>query len=772
MRESIQLKKGGSAVTSSFGKRHLFGTSLVVLALASSSMARAQESEEKDESAIADIVVTAQRRAENVQNVPLSVTAITSDALAKNDVRDLARVEVLTPGFSFGKSGSDARPAIRGVRTENVAVSGDPTIGFFMDNVYRSRASMANEPFIDIARVEVQRGPQGTLYGRNTFGGNIAVTSNAPSQDLSAGVNLLYGSYNRKRADGFVNVPFGEKVSFRIAGLREKMDGYIKGANSSLDIADRDTTYVRAGLKLEPAPGLEAQIRYTVWREKGTGIAAFGYRVGGVFVNAAGQFDINGTPARVLYDLPRTGFPGLTGTPINPNPHFYPGDTKLVQDLTQHSVSLNLSMDVGPFVVRSITGYVDYHVFRNADNDFSQRAGNVDAQDDKLNVWSQEIQLASSRKGPLEWILGYFYFRENIKYSVFSSCPTAARNTVGCAFAAGFPTTESNAVFGQASYWIVPDKFKVTGGIRYTSDHKVIRRNSATTDVNQRIATVTPTGQVIDLKFRKTTWRVGAEYHISPENMLYASTSTGFRSGGFNGGNFTDPRLPAGFGPESVTAYEVGSKNRFLDNHLQLNLSLYRNEFRDLQVQNQFVVTNPAGGTTTTSVILNAAKAHSQGIEIELQAVPVNKLNIGMSATLMEAKYDNYANTPAPANYSGFLDYSGHRVPYSPKYKLTGVASYDIDLGSAGKITPQATLLWSGGYYNTDTNTVLDYQAAYAKLDLRIGWTSANDRFSFEGFVNNVTNRITLNRSTFGSRGLNQSYDAPRMFGIRAGAKF
>lgn len=169
----------------SFGSKHLFGISTMALAMSFSAQGYAQESNDDPKIGIEDIVVTAQRRTENVQDVPLSVTAITSSALAKNDVRDLSRVEVLTPGFSFGKSGSDARPAIRGVRTENVAVSGDPTIGFFMDNVYRSRASMANEPFVDIARVEVQRGPQGTLYGRNTFGGNISVTSNEPSNEFA-----------------------------------------------------------------------------------------------------------------------------------------------------------------------------------------------------------------------------------------------------------------------------------------------------------------------------------------------------------------------------------------------------------------------------------------------------------------------------------------------------------------------------------------------------------------------------------------------------------
>jgi iron complex outermembrane receptor protein len=129
--------------------------------------------------------------------------------------------------------------------------------------------------------------------------------------------------------------------------------------------------------------------------------------------------------------------------------------------------------------------------------------------------------------------------------------------------------------------------------------------------------------------------------------------------------------------------------------------------------------------------------------------------------------YEKYANTPAPANYAGFLDYSGNRVPYSPKYKLTGFVSYDFQLPNGGKITPQATLLLSGGYFNTDTNTVLDFQKAYAKLDLRVGWTSKDDRYTVEAFVNNATDEITLNRATFGSRGLNQSYDAPRMVGVR-----
>lgn len=756
----------------------LAATAVSSLAATSPAFAQAATPAAAADEGLAEIVVTAQRRVENVQNVPIAVTVLSANALDRNDVRDLSRVEVLTPGFSFGRSGSDARPAIRGVRTENVGVSGDPTIGFFVDSIYRSRASQANEPFVDLERVEIQRGPQGTLYGRNTFGGNVSVTTARPTDDLSAAVAVTYGSFDRIRGDGYVNVPISETVQLRVAGLREKMDGYVKGATPDLDIYNRDTTYGRATLRLKPADAFEAVLSYSYWQEQGTGAGAFGYRVGGVFLNTTtGAFDLDGQPFRINVDPPgRDGTPDAGGVdrgfPINADPLFYPGDTTLEQDQKQHVVSLNLSADLGFATLRSITGYIDYQVFRNADNDFSLRQGNVDGQEDKLTTLSQEVQLASNGNGPFQWILGYFFFREDVKASIFSSCPTAARNTAGCAFAAGLPRTTSNAVFGQASYWVIPDKLRLTGGIRYTSDKKEINRATALTDVNQRLTQVNRTGQRLDFEFNRTTWRANAEYYIGDSSMIYATVSTGFRSGGFNAGVFVNPALQGSFGPEDVTAYEIGSKNRFFDNRLQLNLSVYRNEFKNLQVQNQFLVPAAGGGFTTTSIILNAAEAHSQGIEVEVQAVPVSGLNIAMSATLMEAKYDDYRNTPAPANYTGFRDLTGNDIPYSPNVKLTGVVSYDFDLGGNGIVTPQATLLWSGSYFNTDFNTVLDRQDSFAKLDLRLGWRSASDKYSAEVFVNNVTDQITQNRATFGSRGLNQSFDAPRMFGVRVGARF
>jgi iron complex outermembrane receptor protein len=752
-------------------KYGLAGVSIAVLTMAALP-AMAQTGPAQEASALDDIVVTAQRRAENLQDVPIAVTALTSETLLNNDIRDLSRVEVLTPGFSFGRSGSDARPAIRGARTENVSVSGDPSIGYFSDNVYRSRASQANEPFVDVARVEIQRGPQGTLYGRNTFGGNIAITTNDPSPDFDAGLSGTIGSFDRRQGEGFVNIPVNDMLQVRLAGLRETMDGYVQGTTDNLDLFDRDTSYGRIAVRFAPTPQLEAVVRYSLWKEQGTGGGAFGYRVGGSLINpTTGTFDLNGRPYAILYDIPRTGRPLVEGFPLNPDPHFYAGNTKVVQDLRQDAFSANVSYDAGPVILRSITGYIDYSVFRNADGDFSQRVGNIDGQEDQLESFSQELQIASNGDGPFEWIAGYFYFNEDVTASFFSSCPTGAQNTPGCAFAAGLPETTSNAVFGQASYWVIPERLRITGGLRYTEDEKVIRRANATTNGAQRITSVTPTGQTFEFLFEETTWRLNAEYHLSDLNMMYATVSTGFRSGGFNAGFFTNPAIPPSFGPETVTAYEVGSKNRFWDNRLRLNISAYRNEFQDLQVQNQILIVTPTV-TTTASVILNAAEAYSQGVEVELEAVPMDNLNIAFSATLMEAKFEDYRNVPAPANYTGLQDYSGNDIPYSPNVKLTGQISYEFDLGAGGTLTPQATVLYSGDYQLTDTNTVLDRQESFAKLDLRLSWEDVAGRYRVDAFANNVTDEITLNRATFGSRGILQSYDAPRMYGLRLGVAY
>ena len=318
----------------------------------------------------------------------------------------------------------------------------------------------------------------------------------------------------------------------------------------------------------------------------------------------------------------------------------------------------------------------------------------------------------------------------------------------------------SKATYAQASYFVVP-QLRLTGGLRYTEDKKTFDvtnfRIVAGVDVVNNSFKLAGT-------FKKTTWRAGADYFLTDDNMIYANVSTGFRSGGFNGGAGTNPLIPATFAPETVTAHEIGSKNRFMDGKLQVNLAIYRNEFRGLQVQNQFVV-----GLTTLSAIRNAGRAYSEGVEIDLQARPTEALTLNATANFVKAKYTNYI-TGAPPNYpaapAGF-SLAGKRIPFNPKSKFTFGARYDFDLGDMGTLTPSANAIVSSSYFNTDYNPVLDLQRSYAKFDARLAWRSQSERYGVDLFVENIGDTAVKNRGVFGSQGLNASYETPRFAGIK-----
>ncbi|MFN8987278.1 MAG: TonB-dependent receptor, partial [Burkholderiales bacterium] len=238
---------------------------------------------------IETITVTAQRRAENPQEVPVSVSAVGGDQLAERNITDLSQMESMSPGFTFGRSGTDARPAIRGVRTENVAINGDTTIGFFVDGIYKSRAQQALASFIDVDRVEIQRGPQGTLYGRNTFGGNISIVTNAPDlKKFEGSVSLLGGAFNRVRTEGVINIPLNEMWAVRFAGAVDRADGYVKNDfNSSADLFDQDLKFGRVALRFKPNAQFDAVLRVEATDQGGNGGSAFGYKQKGTYYDPA-----------------------------------------------------------------------------------------------------------------------------------------------------------------------------------------------------------------------------------------------------------------------------------------------------------------------------------------------------------------------------------------------------------------------------------------------------------------------------------------------------
>jgi iron complex outermembrane recepter protein len=865
-------------------RKSLLSSVAFILAIGTPHVAFAQATSAEaaeDAGGISEIIVTAQRREENLQDVPISVSAFGAEEIAQKGLTDVSRLEGIVPGFTFGRSGVDARPAIRGVRTESVDVNADTTIGMFIDGIYQSRASQATLGFIDLERVEVQRGPQGTLYGRNTFGGNISIVSARPDPSkFSGGGDVTVGANSQIRLTGFVNAPLGETAAVRVAGGYEKSNGWVKNVNpTGGNLFDDDNGYVRASVLLKPSDNLTATFKVDYAKRGGNGGSAFGYKlVGSYFDIPSNQQLFNATP--VILNTRGGNRDGIIDAPLPTDqgiPLFAAGNPYLINNeyrgllkLQNTGLMANIAYDFGGVTLKSITGYSDFKTTRTQDTDFSSSVIGADYQFTSAKTFSQELQLVSNDSGPFEYVIGAYYFRDKLNGTFINeqfvqvvpgdTRPPAVRQ--GGGFYQEFRAkTESLAGYAQASF-AISEKLKLTGGIRYTSDKKDFQFANA----NEILPFVNgaPVGTAITLAtgnipaasfgvqgaptnctyttiplpqpgfrclpadttrfvgatfntatFNKVTWRVGLDYQVSEDSLLYASASTGFSSGGFNGSQAAAALGRSTFAPQTVTAFEIGSKNRFADNTVQLNLSAFYNRYSSLQEQRQIPV-----GNTTLSIIENSGKARSYGAELEAIWKPVDALTINASLAWLDAKYTQYDQVAAPFGTSILVpdaaaaativngvtvapagqrrvfavgyncglvvgtggagqpgaaygcDLKGNRIAHSPEYAGSLSMQYDIDLGGAGTLSPYAQVNFSGAFFGQAINSILDRQPAFAKLDLRLTW-DYNEMFSLQGFVTNVTNKATATRFVYGGGGnLQASYAAPRLWGVRGSVKF
>lgn len=493
--------------------------------------AHAQEEAKKSateaEAEVAVVTVTAQRRSESLQKVPLSISALTGTQIKNANVTNVDRLEQLMPGVRMGRSGSDLRPAMRGTYTENVAANGDPRFGIYVDDIYQSRTSQV-PPIVDLARVELQKGPQGTLYGRNSFGGNIVFHSAQPTDVFEGGVDALVGNFGKKRLEGFVNVPLREGLALRIAGLTEKSDGYVKNIGTGSDFGGEEQKFLRGTLRFAPTsvPELEVLLRASYLDLGGAGLGGFGYKYVGALVDrdmirAPGQsltyngityalpngFNGNswtGTPA--FYDSRyRDGIPDINGADVgiatiaDPYTVNYAGNN--MRDGSQKQYGATVNYDAGAVRLRSITSYSDFDVNRGVGS-LTPVLLNYQYYKTTSRTFTQELQILSNNKdaSPLQWIAGAYYFDDtardhNItnvnraynaatapagqKYYPFDFNYAASgtgfnQTTTGDSFSAVEQNTRSSAAYGQVSYTFF-DKLTVTSGVRYTQDKKELK---------------------------------------------------------------------------------------------------------------------------------------------------------------------------------------------------------------------------------------------------------------------------------------------------------
>jgi iron complex outermembrane receptor protein len=722
-----------------------------------------------------DIVITAQRREQSLQDVPLSVTALSGETLAERGINDITTLSASVPGLNFGRSGADARPAIRGVRTEEVDAANDPVIGFFVDGVYKPRTSQALAAFVDVDRVEVLRGPQGTLFGRNTYGGSVSVFSRLPEPDFGVRGEVRYASFNDIRLEGVLNVPVGANSGLRFVGMWQESDGYVKvlaprtaTGGRARDFNDNDQYYLRGIFRSELTDAVEVILRASYWDQGGFGAGGFGYTTVGTLRQNPGAGPGQATGTQDLGGLLDRNNPrsGATPGPSDESPYRVYRNTDVLRDTRELAGNGEINVDMGGVRVKSLTSYADFSAYRQNDEDFSEANASLLELETDSKSFSQELQLLPDQQGPLQWVLGAYYFRERAVEDFFFRTPT---NPNSFTFRQDV-TTNSYAVYAQAEYGLT-DAITLLAGGRYTIDDKRFIYQSPVG---------TPDLAPDEAKFKKFTWRLGVNVDITPDNLLYLSASTGFRSGGFNNGG--SPPVPF-YGPQTVTAYEVGLKNLFRASRLTLNVSAFYNDYNDI-LANTFVQVGP----TNVVARSNSGSSRAYGLEAEMAWRPVGGLEIDANAAWLNARFKQFSATRPVALATGYtlvpgstnqLDLAGKRVPLSPEFTFNIGGRYDIDLGSAGTFAPEVRFFWSDDYFVNEFNydagipgRPVGRMPSYTRTDLSLTWRSPEDRFSLQAFVQNLENKAVLNRSVIGGQGaIFQNFAPPRIIGVRASFK-
>ena len=434
----------------------------------------APEAAATEGASVGEVVVTAQRRAEKLQSVPLSIVAIGSEQLKNADVTQVDRLEQIAPGLRIGRSGSDPRPALRGTFTAAIQGNNDPRIGFYIDEVYQSRTSQLSIPFVDLERVEVQKGPQGTLFGRNSFGGNIALTTAAPKEAFDAGMDFTYGNYNRKLIEGFINLPLAPGLAARFAGAYENRDGYINNIfNPAATADDKNQYYLRGSLRWVPEnfQKLEVVVHGSYWNEDDHGNGAFGSKPIGALYDPAFQVQPGGTltlpnaspvtlpggyvgynyqsstliPYYVFY---RDGTPDINGADAGikiPGPYTLRTDYSSVQKIKSYQVSGTINLDLNQYIrLRSITGYTNFNALRTRDADGTSAPKGIGYFITKDEAISEEFQVQSVDKAsPLQYTFGVYYLRDKVPDAYIGE-ENRAYTTLGALATGGYPIYFNN----------------------------------------------------------------------------------------------------------------------------------------------------------------------------------------------------------------------------------------------------------------------------------------------------------------------------------------
>ncbi len=670
------------------------------------------------DSALEEVIVTARRQAENLQNTPVSVTALSADMLARADVVKVTDVARLAPNVNFtpgtGGGSGTVNAFIRGAGEFDFIITTDPAVGTYLDGVYLARAFGANLELADVERVEVLRGPQGTLFGKNAIGGAISVVTRKPGNELGGMLRAEVGDYSYGDVDGYVSLPVSDTFSVGLSGLYRKADGWQKRPGD--DAGDIDVLAGRVTLRYNPSEDFESLLMVDATRKRQTG-----------YPNVMNTY---------------TPIPGVTPFPLDvfsPNCCFPNKDIDKSQaggrlpndNLDDFGINWTNEWRLGALDLKSITAYRDMDALFGRDGDNSQDELNGDIHDESHDQFSQEFQFSGRAfSDRLDWLAGLYYFEEDSRDN------TDLLIVPGVTFASPNYDNEqqtTNYSIYLHGTWHFTDQWGLIAGLRWTDEEKKFDQTITNIDlglpwfipgapgIGPGMATpekaCSDTAPTLTRFSCKEDWqefspKVGLQYQPSDNLMLYGHWSSGFRSGGFNGRPFASVNDIRAYDPETLDSYELGFKSEWWQRRLRVNGSFYYNDYKDVQV-----LVIQAGAVA----IENASKATIQGFELEAAMLPVDGLELNVGVGLIDDDSDGWVDVTG--------DHTNTELQYTPEWSFNAAASYEFDIGNMGALRLGADMKFTDDYYLDAVNTEALHQDSYTVYNAGVSWLSPERSF-------------------------------------------
>lgn len=727
--------------------RTIFISTASILAMSSPSFAQSSAPVQAQEGGISEIVVTASKREENIQKSALSIQAISSQELARANVSKPEDLSSLAPGLQVGTGSNFPQAYIRGVGSFNTQTAGDSAVAFNIDGVFVSRPWAARGAFYDLERVEVLKGPQGTLYGRNALGGAINIISARPRIGEASGfLEVGAGNYNLIEGTAAINVPLGETLAMRVSGRAVSRDGYL--SDGYMDDKGRSA---RLQLLWKPNDDVSLLLSASVADTGGKGAGPV------LRPRINGEKFIGASDPRVVALIKADPRTGALAT--------FPKDNGFL-DINAKAFLAELNWNLGFATLTVLPAY------RESTLDSRSFMPGFEVINSELNKQTTIEARLSGNSEKLKWVVGAYYFNEDgsnqrgrSNLLVLQGVAVQEQPTLDL-------NSRSYALFGQATYSLT-DTLRVTGGIRYSYERKNFKelyQVYSFPDINTGqcgplaqpgftpaspyppLFCLTNVNNNSTRTDKSVTWKAGFEYDLAERSMFYANVSTGFKSGGF----YSAPP-PNDFAPEKLLAFDVGVKNRFLDNRLQVNLEAFFWKYTNRQ--ESYVGPTSAGFFTFTTVNAGRAKSYGADLDVLFKATPNDELTLKVQYN--ETKYTEFkypwaagafgpavtgcATTPFAPPADQIVDCAGFPLTRAPKWSGLAGYAHTFDLGDSGNIRFAAELQFGSGSFNSIDFISSGSEEAYAMGNFDLAYTTANGKVTVSAFVRNVGNQEVAN---------------------------